>query len=167
MKGLAIMDSLSPIFWALSGVAAIQLIGVFYVCSFIRKTLKEKKTLNREILACLKKIEDYTADNRQQALKHYDKIFEDLTNKLPALVSAQAGQQIFETESMILTRLAELDSSLKSDPESKRKMGQIITSMETLEDTVVAATSDVVRRALNEGRKQIEVEVIGNGSLQH
>jgi hypothetical protein len=88
-------------------------------------------------------------------VKHYDKILEGLTARIPTTVAAQASNLILETESKILARLAELEPNLKDDEGSRKKMDELITTMEKLERTLVSSAADTVQKAMAEGRRSL------------
>jgi len=125
---------------------------------------QEQRTLNKEMFGLLKKIEGLTAQRREQILTQFDKLVESLTNRIPALVAAQASDKIFETESKILTRLAELEPSL-SNEEHKDKLDDVIHSMEALEKTLIAHTATAVHQVMLESRRSIFDEDIENSNL--
>ena len=87
--------------------------------------------------------------------KQFDKILSDLALRLPPTIAAQAGQTIFETESRILSRLAELEPDLKNDHQSREKMDDLIKSMEALETTIVTVTADTVQNIMASNRQAI------------
>jgi hypothetical protein len=70
-------------------------------------------------------------------------------------VAAQASKLVIDTESRILTRLAELEPNLKGDEESRRKMDELIKQMEHLEETIVATASDAVRSVMIDSRRSL------------
>lgn len=121
----------------------------------LRKAAREREIVNRELSGLFERIERLTSSGREQILKHYDGLLESLSQRLPTAVAAQASEVIFDTESKILFRLAELDPSLNKDAESRRKMDELIKSMEGLERTIVDLTSDAVRHVMVEGRQSL------------
>jgi hypothetical protein len=134
---------------------SMQILLALYVILNLRHESRERASHYHELYGLLKKIEGLTSNRREQMLKHDDKILERVTTRLPPTIAAQAGQTIYETESMILTRLAELEPSLKVNPEGRRKMEQLIRSMESLEDTIVSLTADTVRNVMTESRREL------------
>jgi hypothetical protein len=116
------------------------------------KAGKERSAVHREMFGLMKKIEGLTSSRRDQLLKEYDKILESLTHRLPPIIASQASASIFETESRILTRLAELEPNLKRDDPSFKKMDDLIQSMERLEQTLVTSTAETVEKILIESR---------------
>lgn len=133
----------------------IQLFAAIYTAANNRAASRERNQLNKEIFGLMKRIEALTSSSRKQVLSHYDKILSELTIKVPAAVAMQAGQNIFDTESKILCRLAELDPASQADDLTRRKMDDLIKSMENLEQTVVAIAAEAVRKALLEGRSHL------------
>lgn len=133
----------------------LQLLLSVYMLITIRLASRERSQLNREMFGLLKKIEGLTAHKREAMLKHYDGILEDLSRRLPPTVAAEAGQMIFDMESKILSRLAELEPDLKSDESGLKKMDSLIRSMEGLESTLVALTADTVRNVMISRRSEL------------
>ena len=121
----------------------------------LRISSRERALLNREMFGLVKKLEGITASRREQMLRHYDRMLEGLMKRLPPTIAAQTGQVIFETESKILTRLAELEPSLKTDEDTQKKMNELIKSMESLDRTLVACTADTVRSVMAESRRSL------------
>jgi len=121
----------------------------------LRIAAHDRTKLNRELYGLVNKIEGLTANKRDQMLKHYDKILDDLSNRLPPTIASQAGQLIFETESKILSRLAELEPNLKDDELGQRKMDELIKNMENLESTIVNLTSQTVSNVMAQSRKEL------------
>src|SRR5688572_10532040 len=74
----------------------------------LRSANRERHALHKELFGLTRKIEGLTAHRREQVLKHYDKILDSLSVRIPTTVASQASQLIFDTESKILARLAEL-----------------------------------------------------------
>lgn len=133
-------------------IALVHLIVSASVYFSIRAAEKDRTATSKELFGLMKKIEALTASRREQLLKEYDKILENLTHRLPPIIAAQASESIIETESRILTRLAELEPSLKRDGPSFKKMDELIQSMEKLEQTLVTSTAETVERVLVESR---------------
>lgn len=132
----------------------LVLVNVFTLWS-LRCASKERQALNREVYGLVKKLEGLTSSRREQMLKHYDGLLEVLSTRLPTAVANQTSQLIFDTESKILARLAELEPSANQDEKSKKKLDDLIKSMEGLEHTIVALTSDAVRSVMVEGRRSL------------
>ena len=121
----------------------------------LRVASKERALLNREMFGLLKKLEGITATRREQMIRHYDRMLEGLMKRLPPTIAAQTSQVIFDTESKILTRLAELEPSLKADEEGQKKMNELIKSMESLDHTLVSCAADTVRSVMAESRRSL------------
>lgn len=149
---------------AFSLMLTVQCLLVLYVIRSARTAADERTKLHKELFGLLKKIEGLTFNRRDHLLRHYDQMVESLSQRLPSTIASQAGQVIFETERMILTRLAELEPNLKSNNEGRQKMDQLIHCMESLEDTVISLTSETARRVMNESRKEIFADE-GNENL--
>lgn len=133
----------------------VQILFTIFLLRFITSARKERSELHKEIFGLVRKLEGLTASKREQMLKHYDTILDDLTHRLPPTIAAQAGEIIFETESKILSRLAEIEPNLKEDERGKQKMDQLIKSMENLEGTIVRLTADAVQDVFAESRKNL------------
>ena len=140
---------------AFLGIGALLVVLMAATLFSLRASQRERLLLNREIYGMLKKIEGLTATKREQVMKHYDKMLESLAVRLPATVAAHASQTIFETESKILSRLAELEPNLRGDEVSKRRMNELIKTMENLENTIVCLTSDTVKKVMLESRRDV------------
>lgn len=137
----------------------IQLFTSIYMALSIKAASRERNALNKEMFGLVKRIEALTSSRREQMLKHYDKILSSLAMRLPPTIAAQASTIIFETESKILSRLAELEPGFKNNEAARRKMDELIRSMENLEQTVVNITSEAVRKVMLESRSDLmEVE---------
>lgn len=156
MTGLQVNnDTLLILTGVLVAVILIQLVVSVFVVGALSRAARQRATLNKEMFGMLRKIEGLTAHRREQMLKHYDEILADLSLKLPPTIASEAGQLIFEMESRILSRLAELESEVQDDEVSKRKMDDLIKSMETLEATIVTLTANTVQDVMAQGRKDL------------
>jgi len=131
----------------------LQLLTVIYMAISLRIASSERTRMNKEMFGLLRKIEGLTAHRRDQMLKHYDTILDNLSVRLPPTIAATTGQAIYEAESKILKRLAELEPDLKGDKDSQQKMNDLIKSMESLETMIVTLTSDTVQRVMIDSRK--------------
>ena len=136
---------------------AIQLIALFVLMAGIRNSNRSVDDSVKELFGIMKKIEGLTAGKREQMLLEFDKIIHSLSLRLPVAVASQASDMIFDAQSKILQRLAEIDPSIK-DEKNKEKMDELIKSMEGLQETLITLSSDAVRKALSEARKEISVE---------
>lgn len=135
--------------------ATLLLFVAIYMAFSLRIASRERERLNREMFGLVRKIEGLTASRRELISRHYDRMLENLSIRLPSTIAAQTGQVIFETESKILQRLAELEPDLKNDANSKKKMHELVRSMENLQEIIIALTSDTVRRVMTESRHGI------------
>ncbi len=138
---------------ALTALASFQFLLAIYMAVTMRIASKERALLNREMFGMVKKLEGLTAHRREIVLRHYDRILEVLSQRLPPAIAEQTSRMIFETESRILTRLAELEPSLREDEDGREKMDALIQTMESLEQTIVSLTADTVTKVMVEGRK--------------
>jgi len=134
---------------------SLQLLLTLCMLWYIRSSNRENQRLFHEMHGTMRKIEGLTANKREQMLKHYDKILADVSLRLPPTVASQAGTMIFETEQKILSRLAELEPTLVDDQEGKRKMDELIKSMESLETTIVDLTANTVQSVMAQSRKEL------------
>jgi len=134
-------------------VTLFQFLLAIYMAFSLRLAARERNELHKEMYGLLRKLEGLTATRREQMLKHYDKILESLSIRLPPTIAAQASATIFETESKILARLAELEPHAIKDDTSRRKMDELIKSMENLEQTIVALTAETVRKVMVDSRR--------------
>lgn len=159
------MDALQPfditytfseVVLLLIGVALLAQIGLAtYMAISLRVAARERHQLSKELFGLVRKVEGLTAHRRESILRHYDKMLETLSYRIPTTVAAQASSAIVDAESKILNRLIELEPQLKDDQVARRKMEDIVRSMEGLEQTLIALTSDTVRRVMLEGRGAI------------
>lgn len=133
----------------------IQLFILGMAFSGLRTSSRERLEHSKELFGLVRKLEGLTASKREQMLKHYDTILERLSSQIPPLVAAQTSNVIFETESKVLSRLAEIEPDLKNDERGKLKMEDLIRSMESLEKTIVTLTSDAVERVMVESRRDL------------
>ncbi|RMG44184.1 MAG: hypothetical protein D6719_02325 [Candidatus Dadabacteria bacterium] len=145
-------SSLFIISGLLVACCVLQLALSLYMAASLKAASKERYRLNREMFGLLKKLEGLTSSRREKFMKHYDRLMETLTTRLPAQVASRASQSILETEKRIIARLAELEPDL-NDENSKEKMDRLIKQMEALEETVVALTADTVHEVLSDGKK--------------
>lgn len=132
----------------------LQIVMALYVSGTMRIASRERNALNKEMFGLLKKLEGLTSTRREQTLRHYDKLLETLTHRLPPIVASHASDTISEMEAKILQRLAELEPNLE-DSVSRQKMDGLIKTMEHLEQTLVALTADTVQQVLSEGRRSL------------
>jgi len=144
----------------LAVAVGFQLLLTLYMAASLRIAERERARLNRDVFGLLKKIEGLTSSRREQMLRHYDKILEQLSVQLPPAIAEEAGQLIFDTESKILTRLAELEPDLKNDSQSREKLDELIKSMESLEATIVSLTANTVQSIMARSRKDLFSEAI-------
>ncbi len=140
---------------AFAALFVLQSCLAVYLLSSLRAARKERAALHREMYGLVRKLEGLTSGKREQMAKQFDKILSELALRLPPTIAAQAGQTIFETESRILSRLAELEPDLKNDEQSREKMDDLIKSMESLETTIVTVTADTVQNIMAANRQAI------------
>ncbi|MCB0311344.1 MAG: hypothetical protein KDD42_08915 [Bdellovibrionales bacterium] len=148
-------------------VLAVQIGLAIYMVAALRISRREVASLNKEMFGLLRKLEGLTSSKREQMLKHYDRILESVANRLPTTIAAHTSETIFEAESKILARLAELEPRLKDgDETSRQKMDDLIRTMEGLEQTIVALTADTVRKIMVDSRKNLlEMDFYSDDSL--
>ena len=134
---------------------SVQLLLAIYTGVATRLAIREQHELLRETFGLTRKIEGLTAHRREIFMRQYEKLMENLSTRLPTTISAHASEAIFETESKILKRLAEIEPNLAKDENSKKKMDELIASMERLDHTIVTLTSDTVRKVMLESREEL------------
>ncbi|MDC0358241.1 hypothetical protein OAO01_05435 [Oligoflexia bacterium] len=138
------------------GVAALAQFALsLYMGASLRIASRDRANLTKEMFGLVRKIEGLTSNRREQMLKHYDTILEELSTRLPPTIASEAGQMIFEMESNILSRLAELEPNLREDEASLKKMDSLIKSMEGLEATLVSLTANTVRNVMASRRRDL------------
>ena len=144
-------------FVGLSGALSLllQVFLVLAVAIIMRAHSRERASMEREMFGLLRKLEGLTATKREQILRHYDSMLDTLSIRIPPAVAAQASKLVIDTESRILTRLAELEPNLKGDEEGRRKMDELIKQMEHLEEIIVATASDAVRSVMIDSRRAL------------
>ncbi|MCB0354571.1 MAG: hypothetical protein KDD64_13640 [Bdellovibrionales bacterium] len=129
-----------------------QLLLSLYLLACLRRSSADHARTTVELFGLMKKIDGLTASKREQVAKAYDAMIGQLSAQIPTTVAAYAGQAIFETESKLLTRLAELEPSLKDDTDARKKMDELITSMESLETKIVQLTAETVESVMERNR---------------
>jgi hypothetical protein len=133
----------------------LQVLLALAVIYLTRAHTRDRAELEREMFGLLRKLEGLTASKREQILRHYDSMLETLATRLPPAVAAQTSKLVVETESRIITRLAELEPDLKSNSESQKKMDELIKQLEHLEETLVSTASDAVRTVMLDSRRAL------------
>lgn len=119
-----------------------------YVLLIMRRTAKEVRDTHRELFGLMRKIEGMTSDKREALQFAIKEISGVLEQKLPEMISNRTGEYIFETEKVILQRLAELEPNFKNDMVAQAKMNELIQMMESLERTVTGITEQAVKEVL-------------------
>ena len=138
----------------LCGVLLLNLLFGVWVVFCVRSMSKENQKLNKEMFGLVRRIEGLTSHRRDQVLNQFDKLVENLSLRIPTMVAAKASERIFDTESTILKRLAELDPEIANE-EGKEKLDNLIQSMESLEKTLVSHTATAVHQVMLENRKSL------------
>ncbi len=139
----------------LSAVLLLQTIFTVSLLIALRISSRDNQKMNRETYGLLRKIDVLTSQQRESMLQHYDKILEQMTVRLPASIAAQAGDTIFQTESQLLARLAELEPQIGKDEKAQESMNRLIRSMENLEAQIVTITADTVQNVMAESRRDL------------
>ena len=138
---------------------AAAIVGLWgAVCGLIvgmRSGVREREKHRRELGRLREKVEILTAPSTARYLSECNTLFSELLQSLPAVVKRQAGAQIFDIESRILTRLAELEPDLRRDPHSRGRMNELIESMESLEGAVCTIAAETLQGGLQEAHKRI------------
>ena len=155
MQELLSQIDLETALTAIGVIFTFQLITVLYMVITLRRAASERAKINRDTFGLLKKVEGLVARKQEKIAKEYDRLLEQMTLQVPISIAKEAGNEIFETEKYVLTRLAELEPELKDDGLAMQKMETIIKTMEGLESTVISATSKAVERVLIENRKDL------------
>lgn len=132
-----------------------QAVSVIYTLLVLRSASKERKVLNRETFGLLRKVEGLLARKQEKITKEYDRLLEQMTLQVPVVIAREAGNEIFETEKYVISRLAELELEVHDDEVAMQKMETIIKTMEGLETTIIRATSKAVERVLVENRREL------------
>ena len=135
------------------GAAIVALAG--FTLLSLRSAARERQSLHTEMYGILRKIEGINASRREQMVRQYDGILENLAARLPKVIATQTSSMIIETEGKVLARLAELEPNLREDDEARKKMDELVRSMEKLEETVVAIAADTVHQVLSESRREL------------
>lgn len=146
-------------------VVAVQILLAVFIAVSLFVAGRERAKLHIEMFGLLKKLEGLTASRREAMLKQYNKMVETLSVRLPPTIASQTGSLIFEAESKILGRLAELEPQIKADDISKRKMDELIKTMENLEQTLVTLTSDTVKKVMAESKSNFFDDALDDASL--
>jgi hypothetical protein len=136
-------------------IVALQLLLTISMLISLRFSSRERVLINKEMYGLVRKLEGLTASRREQMLKHYDMMLEGLSTRLPPTIAAQTSQMIFDAESKILARLAELEPNLKDDEIARKKMDELIKTMESLERTIVVLAADAVKNVMVESRRSL------------
>lgn len=136
-------------------VLLLQLVLTIYTIISLHCAAKERTQAIRDLFGLVRKIEGLTATKREQLLMQFDQILETMQTRLPTSIAARASDAIFQAEKNILTQLAELEPKLAQDDENREKMDELIKSMENLETTMVALTSDTVHQVMIESRRDL------------
>ena len=139
---------------AAAGACLISLVCCLYVAAVSRAHRALMQGAVKELYGTMKKIEGLTAGKREQILREYDRIVQDLRLRLPSVIAAQASDAIFDTEKTVLQRLAEIDPSIR-DEARKEKLDELLRSMERLQETIVQGVCETVQKSLAEARREI------------
>ena len=154
-------ENLQSLIFVLAGLSIISLILQLGLASYLllssRSSQKALTDSVRELYGIMKKIEGLTATRREQLLCEFDGIMQTLSLRLPTVIASQAGDNIFEAESKLMKRLAEIDPGIK-DEKSKERMDEIIKSLESLQENVIAITAETVRKVLLDARKDLPLD---------
>lgn len=145
----------NPITIAATGFFILQSLALICLLIYLRVSARERTLVHRELFGILKKIEGLNAHKRDWMTKQFDGMIQTMAGRLPGAIAARTGNEVFEMEKKILTRLAELEPDLKSNEKSREKMNEIIKDMESLENTVISLTNTTVREVMEESRQSI------------
>lgn len=154
------MPPVDPHTAAIAALICTQLALALGVLLSLRSAATERREHRQEIAAMVQKIELLTAPTRERVIGRYDGMLANLVEKIPEKVMRETGQKIFDAESRIIARLAEIEPNLKRDPVSREKMNEIIESMESLESSVSAIAAETVDDALRAAREELLDELV-------
>jgi hypothetical protein len=146
-----VIESFSTVFGSvLISLLFLNLITTACLFLYFRSASSKIEKLTRETYGLYRKIEGLTADERGRFKIQFSELKQTLTKELPPTIAAKAGTLIFEAESEVLRRLAEIEPNIRGDREAQKKMHDLIQKMEKLEATLIGATSDAVRSVLEQ-----------------
>ena len=155
------IESSRDMFLALGGLCVVTMFFQLGLASYLFFSSRAShKALNdgvRELYGIMKKIEGLTATRREQLHGEFDRIVQTLGLRLPTVIASQAGDRIFEAESRLLKHLSEIDPGIK-DEKNKEKIDDLIKSLESLQESVISITSETVRTALMDARKELALD---------
>ncbi len=154
------MLSVDPKTAALIALVTINLLVALGVLLALRSSARERREHRREIEVMVQKIEVLTAPTRERVIGRYDGMLASLVEKIPEKVMRETGRKIFDAESRIIARLAEIEPNLKRDPVGREKMNEIIESMESLESSVSTIAAETVDDALRAAREELLDELV-------
>jgi hypothetical protein len=143
-------------------LGGFQLLVMVAALRLIRKTNRERRQFDRNVTDTLQQMEVVMMRDRNQLASHYDNMLESLSSRLPSVISTRAGDAVFEIEKQVLAKLAAVHPNLDIDDE---EVDNLIRTMERLEDSVIAATGDVVRETILESRKGIFADRLSGQEL--
>lgn len=129
-----------------------------FIVLHLRATAQRHDRLHNQTFALMKKVEGFTAPKREEVLRNFDELLERLRTELPHQLTAEVGERIFEAETKILSRLAELEPNLAEDEVARRKMEELIRSMEQLEAKITVTAVDAVISVLRDTRHTLFIE---------
>jgi len=152
--------SVDPKTAALIALVTINLLVALGVLLALRSSARERREYRREIEVMVQKIEVLTAPTRERVIGRYDGMLASLVEKIPEKVMRETGRKIFDAESRIIARLAEIEPNLKRDPVGREKMNEIIESMESLESSVSTIAAETVDDALRAAREELLDELV-------
>lgn len=141
-------------------IVCIQLAVAIGVFLSLQSAARERAEYRRELTELLQKIDLLTTPTRERIIGRYDGMLADLVEQVPERVLRETGQKIFDTESRIIARLAELEPDLKRDPIGREKMNEIIESMESLESSISSIAAETVGGALRAARAELLEELV-------
>lgn len=146
------MPGIGDMFIIIGSINALVLLFALLSLSRLRS---ESLKLNRETFGLLKKVEGLTAQKHHLLAKQFDDLIEKMANQVPVIVGKEATSHLFEIERQIITRLAELEPNLKTDPKAIAHMEEVLRKVELLEEEVIRSTSKAVEKILVEKRKTL------------
>jgi hypothetical protein len=142
-----------------AAVIALALVSSAAMLLALRRFSRDRENTQRSLDDIGTRLEALTGQLSDRYLNttdtNYSSVLDSLVERLPNVVAQETGNQIFETESKILTRLAEIDPMLRNDVEAQRKMDEIIRSMENLEKNIIGLTAAAVKTVMIEKRDEL------------
>jgi hypothetical protein len=140
------------VFTLLILLSLLQVIILIGTLLFLKSSGKERQALVLELRQTLARMEILTAADRAPFIAHIQKTFEALCLTLPAKLGRAAGDAIFEVEKKMLATLSSIEPNILNKNE---QAGELISAMESLEDTILKSVVDSTENLLKESRDKL------------